>query len=52
MPYGSQEPVGTVANIWMFQVLGSIPWQTYFQRVLPHQARPGSSPTSLDWGAF
>lgn len=43
MPYGSQEPVGTVANIWMFQVLGSIPWQTYFQRVLsaasPGQAR-------------
>lgn len=26
--------VGTTGNQWMFQVLGSIPWQTYFQRVL------------------
>lgn len=41
MPYSSL--VGTTGNIWTFQVLGSIPWQTYFQRVLsaasPGQAR-------------
>lgn len=33
-PTAASSLVGTTGNLWMFQVLGSIPWQTYFQRVL------------------